>query len=99
MWKTCCICLVVNINHTDDSVVAVVNPVNADKFVKHNTEAGCWKTRCIKPIVDAVGRNDDTTIIKKIIASMLHPPPQEWLELIYVVRHQEKARILTRSKN
>ena len=70
--------------------IAVVDRVDVDKFVKRNTKAGCRETLYFKPLVNVVGGIDKATIIKKIIAYVLHPP-NEWLEIIHVDRRQEKA--------
>ena len=81
-WKSRCIDLVIDI--------AVVNRVDIDKSVKRNTKAGCQKTLYFEPIADVIGGIDNATIIKKIIAYVLHTP-NKWLEIIHVNRRQEKA--------
>ena len=90
MWKSRCFDLVIDIT--------VVNWVNVDNFVKRNTKAGCWKTLYLKPLVNVVGGIDNATIIKKIIAYVLHTP-NEWLEIIHVDRRQEKLKFSPESNN
>ncbi len=59
--------------------VAVVDRVNVESSVKRNTN-----------IVKAVGGNDNAPIIKNIVAYVIHTP-NEWLEVIQVECHKEKA--------
>ena len=64
--------------------IAVVDLINVDKFIKHDTKAGCRNTVYFEPLVNVVGGIDNATI-KKIDKYVLHPP-NDWLE--------EKAYIL-----
>ena len=63
-WKSHCFNLVIDI--------AVVDPVNVNKFVKRNTKAGCRNTLYFEPLVNVVSGIDTATIIKKIAKYLSH---------------------------